>query len=36
LRTATLEQLAAVQGFGGKAPQELEKFPVARSILSSD
>ncbi len=30
LRTATLEQLAAVPGFGGKAAEELEKFLEAR------
>jgi excinuclease ABC subunit C len=32
LRTATLEQLAAVPGFGGKAAAELKKFLEARSI----
>jgi len=31
LRTATLEQLAAVPGFGGKAAAELKAFLVARS-----
>jgi excinuclease ABC subunit C len=31
LRAATLEQLAAVPGFGGKAGEELEKFLAARS-----
>jgi excinuclease ABC subunit C len=31
LRTATLEQLAAVSGFGGKAAEELKKFLAARS-----
>jgi excinuclease ABC subunit C len=31
LRTATLEQLAAVPGFGGKAAAELKKFLEARS-----
>ena len=31
LRTATLEQLAAVPGFGGKAAEELKKFLEARS-----
>jgi excinuclease ABC subunit C len=31
LRTATLEQLAAVPGFGGKAAEELKKFLAARS-----
>jgi excinuclease ABC subunit C len=30
LRTATLEQLAAVPGFGGKAAEELKKFLEAR------
>jgi excinuclease ABC subunit C len=32
LRTATLEQLAAVPGFGGKAAEELKKFLTARTI----
>jgi excinuclease ABC subunit C len=32
LRTATLEQIAAVPGFGGKAAAELKKFLEARSI----
>ncbi|HEY1717527.1 MAG TPA: excinuclease ABC subunit UvrC [Verrucomicrobiae bacterium] len=32
LRTATLEQLAAVPGFGGKAAEELKKFLAARSV----
>jgi excinuclease ABC subunit C len=31
LRTATLEQIAAVPGFGGKAAAELKKFLEARS-----
>ena len=31
LRTATLEQLAAVPGFGGKAAEELKKFLEARA-----
>ena len=31
LRTATLEQIAAVPGFGGKAASELKKFLEARS-----
>ena len=31
LRTATLEQIAAVPGFGGKAAMELKKFLEARS-----
>jgi excinuclease ABC subunit C len=31
LRMATLEQIAAVPGFGGKAAEELEKFLEARS-----
>jgi len=34
LRTATLEQLAAVPGFGGKAAKELKKFLEARSVLA--
>jgi excinuclease ABC subunit C len=34
LRTATLEQLAAVPGFGGKAAKELKKFLEARSVLT--
>jgi DNA uptake protein ComE-like DNA-binding protein len=29
---ATLEQLAAVPGFGGKAAEELKKFLAARSV----
>jgi excinuclease ABC subunit C len=33
LRTATLEQIAAVPGFGGKAAVELKKFLEARSTL---
>ena len=32
LKTATLEQLAAVPGFGGKAAEELKKFLEARSV----
>ena len=32
LRTATLEQIAAVPGFGGKAAEELKKFLEARTI----
>jgi excinuclease ABC subunit C len=32
LRTATLEQIAAVPGFGGKAAQELKTFLEARSV----
>lgn len=31
LRMATLEQIAAVPGFGGKAADELKKFLGARS-----
>jgi len=31
LRTATVEQLAEVPGFGGKAAEELKQFLVARS-----
>jgi excinuclease ABC subunit C len=34
LKTATLEQLAAVPGFGGKAAVELKKFLEARSALA--
>jgi excinuclease ABC subunit C len=34
LRTATLEQIAAVPGFGGKAAKELKKFLEARSTLT--
>jgi excinuclease ABC subunit C len=33
LRTATLEQLSKVPGFGGKAAVELKKFLVARSVV---
>jgi excinuclease ABC subunit C len=33
LRTATLEQLAAVPGFGGKAAKELKKFLEARTAV---
>jgi excinuclease ABC subunit C len=33
LKTATLEQIAAVPGFGGKAAAELKKFLEARSSL---
>jgi len=33
LRTATLEQIAAVPGFGGKAAMELKKFLAARSEI---
>jgi excinuclease ABC subunit C len=33
LRTATLEQIAKVPGFGGKAAEELKKFLEARSTL---
>jgi len=32
LKTATLEQIAAVPGFGGKAARELKKFLEARTI----
>ena len=32
LRTATLEQIAAIPGFGGKAAQQLKKFLAARSL----
>jgi excinuclease ABC subunit C len=34
LRAATLEQIAAVPGFGGKAAGELKKFLEARSSLT--
>jgi excinuclease ABC subunit C len=34
LKTATLEQIAAVSGFGGKAAEELKKFLEARSSLT--
>jgi excinuclease ABC subunit C len=34
LRTATMEQIAAVPGFGGKAAMELKKFLSARSSLA--
>jgi excinuclease ABC subunit C len=34
LKTATLEQIAAVPGFGGKAAGELKKFLTARSSLA--
>jgi excinuclease ABC subunit C len=34
LRTATLEQIAAVPGFGGKAAKELKEFLEARSTLA--
>jgi excinuclease ABC subunit C len=34
LKTATLEQIAAVPGFGGKAAEELKKFLAARSSLA--
>jgi excinuclease ABC subunit C len=33
LRTATLEQISKVPGFGGKAAKELKKFLEARSVL---
>jgi excinuclease ABC subunit C len=35
LRTATLEQIAEVPGFGGKAAEELKKFLEARTTLVS-
>jgi excinuclease ABC subunit C len=35
LRTATLEQISKVPGFGGKAAEELKKFLEARSALSN-
>jgi excinuclease ABC subunit C len=34
LKMATLEQLAEVPGFGGKAAMELKKFLAARSTLT--
>jgi excinuclease ABC subunit C len=34
LRTATLEQISKVSGFGGKAAKELKKFLEARSALA--
>ncbi len=34
LKTATLEQIAAIPGFGGKAAAELKKFLEARSTLA--
>ena len=34
LRTVTMEQIAAVPGFGGKAAAELKKFLEARSTLT--
>lgn len=36
LRTATLEQIAEVPGFGGKAAEELKKFLEARTALPVD
>ncbi|HEV2691262.1 MAG TPA: excinuclease ABC subunit UvrC [Verrucomicrobiae bacterium] len=36
LKAATLEQLAEVPGFGGKAAEELKKFLAARSGVSPD
>ncbi|HEX4342888.1 MAG TPA: excinuclease ABC subunit UvrC [Verrucomicrobiae bacterium] len=36
LRTATLEQIAEVTGFGGKAAVELKKFLEARSTLLNE
>jgi len=33
LRTATVEQIAAVPGFGGKAASELKAFLEARSVV---
>jgi len=33
LKTATLEQISKVPGFGGKAAKELKKFLEARSVL---
>jgi excinuclease ABC subunit C len=34
LKVATLEQITAVPGFGGKAAAELKKFLAARSMLT--
>jgi excinuclease ABC subunit C len=36
LRTATLEQIAEVPGFGGKAAEELKKFLEARTTLVTE
>ena len=36
LRTATLEQIAAVPGFGGKAAAELKVFLEARSAIATE
>jgi excinuclease ABC subunit C len=36
LRTATLEQISAVPGFGGKAAEELKKFLEARSTFAPE
>jgi hypothetical protein len=33
LRTATLEQIAAIPGFGGKAAAELKQFLEARKEI---
>ena len=33
MRTATIEQIAAVPGFGGKSAEELKKFLAARSVV---
>ena len=35
LRTATLEQISKVPGFGGKAAEELKKFLEARTTFTS-
>jgi excinuclease ABC subunit C len=35
LRTATLEQISKVPGFGGKAAEELKKFLTARTNSGS-
>ena len=36
LKMATLEQIAEVPGFGGKAAEELKRFLEARSVVSSE
>jgi excinuclease ABC subunit C len=36
MRLATVEQIAEVSGFGGKAAEELKKFLEARSVITSN
>jgi excinuclease ABC subunit C len=36
LKTATLEQIAAVPGFGGNAAEELKRFLEARSVVTAN